>query len=208
MVFRIEAFQRIQAMPIIQGDNYTLGQEDAEKYVEKYKVGNLKLINSSKSDNLALFMTPIKAKSYTFMLVELLPGKLKSLTDGELKLSDITKKPVATIDLQRNFSGNLDSVHSVWVDKEYRNRGFGKTLYAIAHHYAKKSLGSSSNLGSLSLAVWLSLYKQNHEIYIEYKGHTCDRKDIKIDGMKIFDTRQKIELTAPKSDVFLFIWPK
>lgn len=103
-----------------------------------------------------------------------------------------------------------DEVYSVFVDPKLQGKGLGKRLYTIAHKYCKKFLASSEDLGSMSLGVWLSLYRDNEKIQFVVANKKLPRKDVHIEGLNVVWTYKgkSVNLVGEKLPLFTLRWPK
>lgn len=194
---KINAAQRLRAMPITKGDNYEEGQDVANSLLnsrcsewEILKTGN-QIVVEQTSENLRRF-------AYATGDVKTLPKS------GTLAGAGIT-----SIDAFITIVTRGESVSAVWVASKMRSKGLGKSLYELAHTHSKKGLTSSDDLGTMSLALWLSLYQKHPSIKIRIDGiKSVDRSRVHIKGLDINVDGEDEALTNPDGPDFTFWWPK
>lgn len=190
---KVEATQ-LTALQITQGDNFN----DAKK--------NLKMLNALPGREFEIIgeagpLTVLSRKhglgQWYILVTQVEAGGLKSAKT--LKAVTEIKGFMAVLKFP-----NVDEVFSVYTAEDVRGKGLGKKLYELAHAGAKKGLQSSEDLGTMSLGVWLSLYKANEKIVLVLKGKKLPRKDIKINGQQI--TYKGQDLIGPDTPNFNFFW--
>lgn len=209
-MIKVEATYRLTAMPVHQGDNFSSGKqlaynmlkEDAMDFVQLARKGSFSLLK-------VVFSTWI-----TYLVVEL---SSKFQPQPDQKLREFVKSIVGFMEVRSKGSKfkNADKVLSIWVDPSYRG-GFGKALYMTAYKYSANGIVSSDDLGTLSLAAWLSLYKQFKKIQLVIEPYQSEfvyanRKLLKIEGLNMtypLDGEELSLVTHKDLPIFYFVWPK
>lgn len=195
---KIEAGNRLKAMSITKGDNYEEGQSVADSLLNS-KCSEWKILKTG--SQVVAQRTEDKTVSFAYMTGVGLKTLPKS---GTLKEAGITSVDAFIRILLRG-----ESISTVWVSSKMRSKGYGKSLYELAHSHSKRGLTSSQDLGTMSLALWLSLYRKYPSIKIRIGGiRAVDRSRVHIKDLHIEVDGEDAALTDPDGPDFTFWWPK
>jgi hypothetical protein len=201
MPIKIEAVSRLLSMAIKQGDNYSQGLQKARKIITR-GADDLTLI--AYQENIALLRYKEKYDTSYYLALLSKPADLvkKRLPKWEdsLKAAGI-KQIIGTITVA--YDGETSRS---WVDDSFRGKGYGKGLYITAFRYSRKGIKSSLDLGTFSLATWISLYKTYSKIKIHLGKTPLSRDDVVIEGLQIIYEGK--DLTSSDAPNFTFVWPK
>lgn len=200
-------------MTITQGDNFSGAADDVAWLVSTREGSQFKVLNSH--ENQVLLHSP---KTGTLLLVTIkvpLSDFSAALKENKTIAKSGFDSAIAYMAVSHDalILGVREETSAVWVHKNYRGKGYGKALYKVAYEMSKKGIRSSDSLGTMSLGLWISLFKAHPEIKLNvpkwYQG-ALDRKKITVNGLDIlYDYGDKlVELTARGTPTFYFIWPK
>lgn len=202
---RIYAAQRLYSMAIHQGDNYSLGAKVAKAYLTRDAMRRFKVLQTHGTQAL---VASVNAAGTIYMLVSCSnEEKFKDLMWGFQHAKQDTMAEHGAKSVDAMISLHRGEVGMIWVDKNLRGRGFGKALYNVAHKYSKQGIKSSTGLGTMSLAVWLSLFKSNKKIELWVDRKPVSRKDVRVSGLHIA-VPGHADLTLRDAPNFTFRWPK
>lgn len=184
-------------MSIMPGDNYEGGIHAVDALL-KSPCSEWKLLNAG-NPAVAERVTS-KEHSYAY-----LSGGITSIPrSGTLKDAGVT-----SVDAVITVITKSETVSTVWVASKLRGKGYGKALYELAHARARTHLMSSDDLGTMSLAVWLSLYAKHPSILIRLDGiRKVPRSRVKIKNLTIEVEGEEYPLTDSNGPDFKFWWPK
>jgi GNAT superfamily N-acetyltransferase len=204
---------RLHAMVVKRGSNYPDKQalsdidsalhQSAKKYT---------LVDLQPQKGLAVFLYTQSGR-HTLLLASVHPG-FRWAPQYYLKDSGVTK----IVGLMHAFVGHAgepDTVHAVWVEKTSRGKGLGMLLYEKAHSVSESGIGSSRDIGTMSLATWIRLYQKHTqiELRVNYGGtglKAQPRECFKFRGNLITyvtPSGSGVNITQSNSDVdFRFVW--
>jgi hypothetical protein len=207
---RIEAAQRLlESMPITEGNNNARAERVAKRMLRKGADYNLRVISSHEQ---LIFMVDDKGIYSLATINKPIDVVKKNISpSSEYRLSEAgVKKVVGLVDTQ--YQGNITHIESTWLSPEMRGKGFGKGLYTAVYLHSKHGIISSYDLGTMSLAVWVSLYKQHKDIKIIIEEETilsrdeCIVEDIR--NIYYLENGDKKSLIGGNTPVIQFIWKK
>lgn len=201
------AYHRLEAMRITKGDNFRQGARDAELYLTNIPCADFELLQ--KHENHLLLLSKLSGAS-VYLLVRC---DLKRTDDvlSELKKGSHSLKAVGVQAVEAFIELFGPVVNTVWVAKSLQGRGYGKALYKTAYNYSMKGIESSQALGTMSLAVWISLMKENKSIYLDVgRFGKAKLTDLVIypDDLEIIWRDKDLILTSDRGPDFSFRWPK
>jgi hypothetical protein len=101
---------------------------------------------------------------------------------------------------------DLDTVDRVWLTRSMRGKGYGQGMYRLAHQFSARGIRSSTDLGTMSLATLIRLYRNENDVRLMYEGREVPRNEVKINGANILFGESN--LCSPKSGDFQFVWTK
>lgn len=104
----------------------------------------------------------------------------------------------------------VDVTNTVFIETSHRNKGLAYALYTLAHKRAKHDLTSSTELGSMSLGLWLKLARNNKSITLfnVTNKNPIDRKLIDFTGDTPLIEGVAWDKGRYKNVDFIFVWPK
>lgn len=197
-MIQLKAATRLQAMRIVPGDNYEEGQFEADSELEG--LARAWTVKKKKAGWALLITNDGKTKRYAICTTV---KDFKRL-DPNLSLGE---SGIESVDAFITIT-KTGEVASVWVTESARGKGVGKALYQLAHDDSYKGIHSSLKLGTMSVGLWLSMYKANSEIQIAVGSRVIPRDDVTINGLNIGVRGEPHPLTDPQGPDFTFRWPK
>lgn len=203
---KVEAASRLQAMRISKGDNFKAGRKTAQAFLEQEPDYPLEVLQVHKSQ--VLIAKPSKHSTYYMLATCDSERAAQALPKAVRKGSALNTLGVLSVDAL--IGVYLNAVNSIWVSEAIRGKGYGKALYKVAYRYSKRGISSSLFLGSMSLAVWISLIKEfPKKIYLDVIGYgKVKASDLEIKGLNILAPAYGLNLTSPKGPDFRIRWSK
>lgn len=210
---RIKAASRLTAMYIRRGDNYPGGAQENSKLLKCDTAYSRILTNYG--DMVFLETSDHEYDCQVFLLCKI--GCAFSDFKAHWEESDRhnyhdSLKCCGAIDvighIQLDREEKPQMIGSLFINKKYRNRGFGRGLYIAAHQFTAGGIKSSNDLGTMSFATWLSLYRDYPKIQFYVGSKLISRNDLIIKGTDIrwVSSKGLVNLTSSKNPEFTFVW--